>query len=89
MCSSRPAVVLLGVLVWSQQEHSLIPSFKETDVFIELQAPPGASLQAMERATGALIHDLRAIPAVRNAAAQIGRALLSHELADVNSARSG
>jgi Cu/Ag efflux pump CusA len=40
----------------------------------------------MERATGSLIHDLRVLPGVRNAAAQIGRALLSHELADVDSA---
>jgi CzcA family heavy metal efflux pump len=78
--------VLAGVVVWSQQEYSLIPNFKETDVFVELQAPPGTSLQAMDRITAALIHDLRAIPGVRNAAAQIGRALLSHESADVNSA---
>src|SRR6185312_1134119 len=34
----------------------------------------------------ALIKDLRAIPGVRDAAAQIGRALLSHDLADVNAA---
>ncbi len=78
--------VLVGVLIWSQQEQSLIPSFQETDVFVEVQAPPGASLQAMDRITAALIHDLRAIPGVRNAAAQIGRALLSHDLVDVNSA---
>jgi CzcA family heavy metal efflux pump len=78
--------VLVGVLIWSQQERSLIPSFKETDVFVELQAQPGTSLQAMDRITLALIHDLRAIPGVRNAAAQIGRALLSHDVVDVNSA---
>ncbi len=78
--------LLVAVLAFSQQERSLIPSFKETDVFVELQAPPGTSLQAMDRMSAALIHDLRAIPGVRNAAAQIGRALLSHELADVNSA---
>ena len=80
------AGVLLGVLIWTQQQHAMVPSFKETDVFIEVEAPPGTSLQAMERTAGALIHDLRAIPGVRDAAAQIGRALLSHELADVNSA---
>ena len=40
----------------------------------------------MDRIAAALIHDLRAVPGVRNAAAQIGRALLSHESADVNSA---
>ena len=72
--------VLVAILVWSQQERSLIPSFKETDVFVEVQAPPGTSLQAMDRISAALIHDLRAIPGVRNAAAQIGRALLSHEV---------
>ena len=45
-----------------QRERSLIPSFKETDVFVELQAPPGTSLQAMDRISAALIHDLRAVP---------------------------
>ena len=90
--SSVPAYVLaaggilVGALVWTQQERSLIPSFKETDVFVELQGQAGASLQAMSRATTTLIHDLRIVPGVRNAAAQIGRALLSHDTADVNSA---
>jgi Cu/Ag efflux pump CusA len=78
--------VLVAILVWSQLERSLIPSFKETDVFVEVQAPPGVSLQAMDRITAALIRDLRAVPGVRNAAAQIGRALLSHDTDDVNSA---
>lgn len=78
--------VLLGLLIWLQQERSLIPSFKETDVFVELQAPPGVSLQVMDNATQSLIGDLRAVPGVRDAAAQIGRALLSHDTADVNSA---
>ena len=76
--SSRPAS-WSAILVWSQLERSLIPSFKETDVFVEVQAPPGTSLQAMDRITATLIHDLRAVPGVRNAAAQIGRALLSHD----------
>jgi multidrug efflux pump subunit AcrB len=86
MRSAVPAYVLVaagivvGGLVWSQTEHTLIPSFKETDVFVEVQGPAGTSLQAMDRATGSLIRDLRGIPGVRNAAAQIGRALFSHEL---------
>jgi Cu/Ag efflux pump CusA len=81
------AGIVVAVISWSQQERALIPSFKETDVFVELQAPPGVSLQAMDSITAKLIHDLRAIPGVRNAAAQIGRALLSHDVADVNSAQ--
>jgi Cu/Ag efflux pump CusA len=78
--------IVVGGLIWFHQEHTLIPSFKETDVFVELQAPAGASLQAVSHSTEALVHDLRAIPGVRNAAAQIGRALLSREMADVSSA---
>jgi Cu/Ag efflux pump CusA len=80
------AGVLVCVLVFTQRERSLIPSFKETDLYVELITPPGTSLQAMDRISTALIHDFRAIPGVRNAAAQVGRALLSHETADVNSA---
>jgi Cu/Ag efflux pump CusA len=78
--------IVLAALIWSQQERSLIPSFKETDVFVEMQGPAGISLQAMDHSVAALIQDLRAIPGVRNAAAQIGRALLTHELTDINSA---
>src|SRR6267142_1576691 len=35
------AGIVVAVLAWSQLERSLIPSFKETDVFVELQAPAG------------------------------------------------
>jgi Cu/Ag efflux pump CusA len=78
--------IAVGALVWSQAGGSLIPSFKETDLFVELQARAGTSLPAMDRIVGAAIHDLRAIPGVRNAAAQVGRALLTHDVADVNTA---
>ncbi len=78
--------IVLAALMWSQQERSLIPSFKETDVFVEMQGPAGTSLQAMDHSVAAMIQDLRAVPGVRNAAAQIGRALLTHELTDINSA---
>jgi CzcA family heavy metal efflux pump len=80
------AGVLMAVLVWSQREGSLIPAFRETDVLVEWQGTSGMSLQEMSRVTSALMRDLRAIPGVQNAAAHIGRALLSHDVADVNSA---
>jgi CzcA family heavy metal efflux pump len=81
------AGIVVAILAWFQLERSLIPSFRETDVLVELQAPPGVSLQAMDRRTATLIHGLRAVPGVRNAAAQVGRALLSHDVSDVNSAQ--
>jgi len=80
------AGIVVAVLAWSQLERSLIPSFKETDVFVELQAPAGTSVQAMDRLTATLI-TICERSRMRNAAAQIGRALLSHEVSDMNSAQ--
>jgi Cu/Ag efflux pump CusA len=80
---------LATVLVWLQLERSMLPTFKETDVVVDWQAPSGTSLQAMTKITSALMHDLRTIPGVRNAAAHIGRATLCNcdEAANVNSAQ--
>jgi Cu/Ag efflux pump CusA len=76
----------VAYLVWMQMERSLVPSFKETDVLIEWNGAAGTSLTAMSRSTAALIKDLKAIKGVRNAAAHIGRAVLSDDATDVNSA---
>jgi Cu/Ag efflux pump CusA len=78
--------VLVGILIWAQRERSLMPGFKETDILVELQRAPGTSLQAMNRITSDLLRDLRAIPGVRNTAADVGRALLTHDVMDVDSA---
>ena len=92
--SPLPAYLLIGaavlgsVLIWTRLERSMVPAFKETDVVVEWQGAPGTSLQAMDRAVTTLLRDLRAIPGVRNAAANVGRALLSQEAADVNSAEA-
>ncbi len=79
---------LATILVWSQLERSMFPTFKETDVVVDWQAPSGTSLPAMTKVTSALMRDLRALPGVRNAAAHIGRAILCNcnEAANVNSA---
>jgi Cu/Ag efflux pump CusA len=68
-------------------ERQLVPSFKETDLLVEWQGPPGTSLQAMMRSTEGLIQDLKQIPGVRSAHANLGRALLCNceHAADVNS----
>ncbi|MES2947316.1 MAG: efflux RND transporter permease subunit [Pseudomonadota bacterium] len=78
--------VVVGVLVWTQSERNYLPGFKETDVIVELEASPGTSLPAMNRTAASVMKDLLAIKGVRNAAAQVGRAVLSPEVADVNSA---
>jgi Cu/Ag efflux pump CusA len=68
-------------------ERNMVPSFKETDVLVEWQGPPGTSLQAMMRSTEGLIRDLKQIPGVQSAHANLGRALLCNceHATDVNS----
>jgi Cu/Ag efflux pump CusA len=68
-------------------ERNMVPSFKETDLLVEWQGPPGTSLRAMMRSTEGLIHDLKQIPGVQNAHANLGRALLCNceHATDVNS----
>ena len=72
--------------LWAPLERNIVPSFKETDLVIEWQGPPGTSLQAMVRSTEGLIRDLRQIPGVQNAFANLGRALLCNceRATDVN-----
>ncbi len=77
---------VIGALVWSDSERSLVPSFKETDVVVRFDGATGASLPAMNRVTASVMNDLRGIPGVRNVAAQVGRAVLFHEVSDVNAA---
>ena len=57
--------------LWSPLERNMVPSFRETDLLIEWQGPPGTSLQAMTRSTENLIRDLRQIPGVQNAFANL------------------
>jgi Cu/Ag efflux pump CusA len=74
------------VALWKPLERNMVPSFKETDLVIEWQGPPGTSLQAMTRSTDGLIRDLRQIPGVQNAFANLGRAVLCNceRATDVN-----
>lgn len=80
------AGVVLAGLTWTVSEHTWLPEFKETDVVVEWQGAPGSSLEAMSRATSSLMAELRAVPGVKNAAAHVGRAVFSKEIADVNTA---
>src|SRR5207245_9665525 len=41
------AAAIACIAIWGTLERDMVPSFKETDVVIEWQGPPGTSLQAM------------------------------------------
>ena len=78
------AVAVLGAAMIPLVRQSLVPSFKELDLLIQLDGPPGTSRSEMNRIVTRLGDELRTIPGVRNVGANVGRAVLSDRLVDVN-----
>jgi CzcA family heavy metal efflux pump len=77
----------VGLSVLPSLGEPLLPSFKEPDVMVQWQGPPGTSYPEMARITTLASRELRSIPGVRNVAAHIGRAVLGDQVVDVNSAQ--
>jgi Cu/Ag efflux pump CusA len=77
-------VVLLG-FVLSPPRGDLLPTFRERDILINLDAAPGTAEGAMGRIAKRASSDLRSIPGVRNVSAHTGRAVMSDRVSDVNS----
>ena len=71
------AIPLLGT--------SVVPSFKDRDLLVHLDAKPGTSQPAMTRIATNAADKIRAIPGVRDVGAQIGRAITGDQVVDVNS----
>jgi Cu/Ag efflux pump CusA len=78
------AAVLLAVL--PLLGTSLIPSFKDRDMIVRLNAEPGTSNTRMTEIATEVSRDLRSLPGVANVAAHVGRAVNGDRVVDVNSA---
>lgn len=65
----------------------LLPDFKEPNIIIQWDGPPGTSATEMVRITKLVSRELRTIPGVLNVAASIGRAVLGSQVVNVNSAK--
>ena len=66
-------------------DTSAVPEFKDRDVLVRLDAPPGTSNPRMTRIATALGRELRAVPGVDQVGAHIGRAKTGDQLVNVNS----
>ena len=77
--------VLVGLALLPQLGQSLVPSFKERDLLIQWDGAPGTSRPEMSRITAQASNELRSIPGVRSVGAHVGRAVMSDEVANVNS----
>lgn len=64
----------------------LLPSLKDRDIVVRMQAAPGTSLPAMSRIVTATSIELRAISGVRSVGAHIGRASNSDLVSSVDAA---
>jgi CzcA family heavy metal efflux pump len=87
----RVALIICGVLVVAGLaalpllHASVIPSFKDRDVLVHLEASPGTSESKMSATTTQLGSQLKTIPGVEKVGATVGRAITGDQIVDVNS----
>ena len=77
-------VLLCGLAVLPGLGQSLLPSFKERNVFLHFISVPGTSDDEEVRMVERVSADLRTIPGVQSFGAHIGQALLGDETSGVN-----
>lgn len=61
------------------------PAFKDRDLMVSLQAPPGTSLPEMKRLTTRVADALRSTPGIRDTGAEVGRAITGDQIVGTNS----
>jgi Cu/Ag efflux pump CusA len=89
--ASRAALVTAGVIVaagalaWPMLSQSFLPTFKETNLLVRWKATPGTSRPEMSRIVSRATGELRKLPGIQNVGGHLGRAVLSDEVANVNS----
>jgi Cu/Ag efflux pump CusA len=79
------SVALIAIAVVPQLKASLVPSFKETELLVQLNAAPGTSRPAMVRITSQIGRELRALDGVENIGVHIGRAVTGDQIIGMNS----
>jgi Cu/Ag efflux pump CusA len=64
--------------------NASVPSFRDRDVLIHWDGPPGTSQPEMSRIVTAASEELRSVSGVRSVGAHVGRALTSDQVVNVN-----
>jgi CzcA family heavy metal efflux pump len=78
-------LVVLGLAGLPFLRQSLMPTFRERDLLVHLDAAPGTSQPEMNRIVARASNELRTVPGVRNVGAHVGRAMLSDKVTHVHS----
>jgi CzcA family heavy metal efflux pump len=79
------AVVVAAICSMPFLGHTVLPSFKENQLLIHWDAPPGTSLPEMNRVTALAARELRSVPGVEDVGAHVGRAVTADQIVGVNS----
>jgi Cu/Ag efflux pump CusA len=77
-------LVVVGILLVPFTGLSPIPSFKDPDVLIELEAAPGTSNDRMTEVTADVVAAVEAVPGVERVGAHVGRAITGDRHTNVN-----
>lgn len=78
-------LIVVGVALVPVLGTSLAPSLKEPYLLVEFEGAAATSQPEQSRIVAAATSELRALPGVQAVGAHIGRAILSDQVADVNS----
>jgi Cu/Ag efflux pump CusA len=78
-------LVVVGLAALPLLDTSLVPSFKDRDVLVRLEGPPGTSESKMSATTAQLGSQLKTIAGVEDVGATVGRAVTGNQIVDVNS----
>jgi CzcA family heavy metal efflux pump len=79
------ALLVAGLAALPFMGSSPVPSLKDRDVLIHLEAEPATSGPRMTQIATSLTRELRSLPGIDNAAAHVGRAVTGDQTVDVNS----
>ena len=79
-------LAVAGVLAVPFLSTGLLPNFKENELLVRWNGPPGTSLPEMNRITALAGRELRTIEGVRDVGGHVGRAITGDQVVGVNSA---
>ena len=85
MLIAAGAAVVVALTVLVILPTSPIPSFKDRNLLVRLDAEPGTSNPRTTRIAAQLGRELRSLPGVDNVGAHVGRAVTGDRIVDVNS----
>ncbi|RPI99858.1 MAG: efflux RND transporter permease subunit, partial [Chloroflexi bacterium] len=77
--------LIVGLIGALTLDGSLVPSFKQTDLLIAVEAAPGTSRSEMNRLMTLVGDELQTIDGVRNVGSHVGRAITGDQVVSINS----